>query len=123
MILLARIIVGIVGLLALGFLLYSAARLLPDPIGSAMLAVLFSVAVLGLWFGMVGHKPIERGKIKLTLIAGLTIGIVGFLLGFVGPMILTPGANQGPLLCIFITGPLGFALGCFGGFVWTRFIV
>lgn len=120
--LVARIITGVIGVLAL----IKALPLLVllyfgfDPIALSIGGVLLLVGLFALWFAVLGSDVVERTHMKRTLLSALVVGVVSFLAGFVGPIILHPDSNQGPLLGIFLTGPAGFVLGGLGGFVWSR---
>jgi hypothetical protein len=120
--LVARIIAGIIGALAL----VKALPLLAiwyyrwDPIAVAIGSVFLIAGLFALWFAVFGDDEEERGHMKRTLLIGVVIGAVCFAAGFFGPLIFRPESNQGPLLGFFITGPAGFVAGCLGGFVWSR---
>jgi hypothetical protein len=120
--LVARIIAGVIGVLALIkalpllVLLYFGL----DPIALSIGGLLLLVGSFALWFAVFGDDAVELTHMKRTLLASLIVGVVSFLAGFVGPIILHPDSNQGPLLGIFITGPAGFVLGGLSGFLWSR---
>jgi len=120
--LVARIIAGVIGALALikALPLLAVLYFRWDPIALSIGGVLLLVGLFAFWFALLGNDADELVHMKRTLLAGLVVGVVSFLAGFVGPIILRPDSNQGPLLGIFITGPAGFILGGLGGFVWSR---
>jgi len=105
--LVARIIAGVIGALAVikALPLLAALYFRWDPIALSIGGVLFLVGLFVFWFALFGNDANERVHMKRTLLAGLVVGVVSFLAGFVGPIILRPDSNQGPLLGIFITGP------------------
>jgi hypothetical protein len=121
MILIARIVVGIVGLAAAFLFVRTIVNAPRELIAYLIQVFLGTGALLSFWFAALGHLPSERAMLVRTLLIGAIVGAVAFAAGFFGPMIFAPRSNQGPLLGIFITGPAGFVLGCLGGFVWTRF--
>ena len=118
--LVARIIAGIIGALALVKALPLLAiwyyRWDPIAIGSVFLIA----GLFALWFAVFGDDEEERGHMKRTLLIGVVIGAVCFAAGFFGPLIFRLESNQGPLLGFFITGPAGFVAACLGVFVWSR---
>ena len=77
-----------------------------------------TLALVGWWFALWGHRAIHRARIKWAVIGGAALGAIGFIGGFAGPLIFAPEANQGPLLGIFVTGPIGFLAGIWGGAVY-----
>jgi hypothetical protein len=120
--LLARIIAGVIGALALikALPLWAGLYFRRDPIALSISGMLLLVGLFAFWFALFGNDADERVHMKRTLLAGACRRRRLLLAGFVGPIILRPDSNQGPLLGIFITGPAGFVLGGLGGFVWSR---
>jgi hypothetical protein len=121
----ARIVLGIIGLVGIGILAISSASILRFRTNDLVLlvietVVLFPISFLALWFAGSGHIPEERRRMAFTLMAGVIVGSIAFGAGFFGPIVLDPGGNQGPLFGIFISGPVGFFIGCAGGFIWAR---
>ncbi len=92
--------------------------------GVSFVSFPITIATLGWWFALFGHRATHRSWIMWALTGGVALGVIGFIGGFVGPLIFAPEANQGPLLGIIITGPLGFLagfwLGAFYGFFRVR---
>ena len=120
--LVARVIVGIMGLLAAVYGGLMATNLFTDRlylVGCLILAVALTIASLSAWFACLGHVPEHRAKIEFTLSAGLIVGTIAFVAGYYGSFILWPSSTLGPLLGFFGTGPAGFVLGCIGGSIWT----
>jgi hypothetical protein len=127
MLIVARIVIGIIGLAAASqffrfavYLVWGAVEGRSDPLLIFFLAFLGPIMFLALWFAFFGADAAERARMGLTLKIAAAVGVIGFLGGFILPMILTPEANQGPMMGIFLTGPAGLALGCIGGFIWAR---
>src|SRR3974377_1311609 len=106
--LVARIIAGVIGALALikALPLLAVLYFRWDPIALSIGGVLLLVGLFAFWFALLGNDADELVHMKRTLLAGLVVGVVSFLARFLLALLRGCCAPR----------PVGFCVGGRGGF-------